>query len=107
MAKYDAAKAALAAAGVEVVAAEWPTDDETPADAGANVLGQAFYLQQFNGSPLSMCLHVFQTYMGQARTCARVRGRVVLCAFFRIVSVCDDDDDGDETSDIARCCLPD
>lgn len=63
MQKYDAAKAALAKAGVTLVDSEWPAEDGSA--SGVNVLAEALYLQQFNGAALSMNYHVFHTYMGQ------------------------------------------
>ena len=58
--KYEAAKAALKAAGAQLVSAEWPADE-----GGVNVLAKAWFLTLFNGKPLSMHFDVFLTYMGQ------------------------------------------
>jgi Asp-tRNA(Asn)/Glu-tRNA(Gln) amidotransferase A subunit family amidase len=61
MAKYNAAKAALATAGATFIEEEWPTSA-----SGNNALAEAWFLTEMEpGMPVSMCLDVFISYAGQ------------------------------------------
>ncbi|CAK9074567.1 unnamed protein product [Durusdinium trenchii] len=59
LAKYEAAKVALRAAGAQVVEKEWPSEE------GTNVLAKAFFLMKMAGEAVSPYYHSFGTFSGQ------------------------------------------